>query len=106
MTEKSQATASKIESLIFRIRGQNVIFDKDLAGLYGVTTFNLNKAVTRNIERFPEDFMFRLTRQELNDLKFHFGTSSWGGIRRANPYAFTEQDVIPLPTYHEASRGE
>ena len=85
ITEKSKVPTTQIESLIFRIRGQNVMFDKDLAALYSVTTFNLNKAVTRNIERFPDDFMFRLTRQELNDLKFHFGTSS-----RSRPIAHGE----------------
>ncbi len=58
------------------------MFDKDLAKLYGVTIGNLNKAVSRNLDRFPEDFMFRLTTDELKDLIFHFGTSSWGGTRR------------------------
>jgi len=95
MAEKSLIPVAKIESLILRIRGQNVILDKDLAALYGVTTFNLNKAVTRNIERFPDDFMFRLTRKEFNDLKFHFGISSWGGTRKL-PRAFTEQGVAML----------
>lgn len=95
MAEKSLIRVAKIESLILRLRGQNVILDKDLAALYGVTTFNLNKAVTRNNERFPDDFMFRLTRQELSDLKFHFGISSWGGTRKL-PRAFTEQGVAML----------
>jgi len=95
MTEKSLIPVAKIESLILRIRGQNVILDKDLAVLYGVTTFNLNKAVTRNIERFPDDFMFRLTRKEFNDLKFHFGGSSWGGTRKL-PRGFTEHGVAVL----------
>ena len=59
-----------------------MISDKVLAQLYGVTTGNLNKAVSRNLDRFPEEFMFRLTADELKDLIFHFGTSSWGGTRK------------------------
>ena len=72
----------RIEQRIFVIRGQKVMLDRDLAGLYGILTKNLNKAVTRNMGRFPEDFMFRLTKDELKNLKFHFGTSSWGGSRK------------------------
>ena len=71
------------------------MLDKDLAVLYGVTTGNLNKAVKRNIKRFPEDFMFQLTKQEFDNLLFQFGISSWGGIRTL-PYAFTEQGVAML----------
>jgi len=66
-----------------------------LAALYGVETRDLNKAVTRNIERFPEDFMFNLNKKEFANLKFHFGTSSWGGTRKL-PRAFTEQGVAML----------
>lgn len=66
-----------IEGKIFTVRGKRVMLDRDLAGLYGVTTGNLNKAVSRNIERFPEDFMFRLTKEEFKNLIFHFETSSW-----------------------------
>jgi hypothetical protein len=72
-----------------------VILDKDLAALYGVTTSNLNKAVNRNIERFPEDFMLQLTEEEFRNLIFHSGTSRWGGTRK-NPRAFTEQGVAML----------
>ena len=82
-----------IQNKIYEIRGQRVMFDRDLAELYGVTTGNLNKAVKRNIERFPERFMFQLTEQEF--LIFQNGTSSWGGIRK-RPYAFTEQGVSML----------
>lgn len=71
------------------------MLDKDLALLYGVTTSNLNKAVSRNLERFPEDFMFQLTTKEFRNLIFHFGTSSWGGVRK-RPRAFTEQGVAML----------
>lgn len=80
---------------IFIIRGQKVMIDRDLAELYGVLTGNLNKAVKRNIKRFPDDFMFQLTNEEFDNLKFQFGTSSWGGTRKP-PYAFTEQGVAML----------
>ena len=80
---------------IFVIRGKKVMIDRDLAELYGVLTGNLNKAVKRNIKRFPEDFMFQLTKEELDNLKFQFGISSWGGTRKP-PYAFTEQGVAML----------
>ena len=83
----------KIESLIHEIRGQKVMLDRDLAKLYGVTTGNLNKAVKRNIERFPERYMFKLNSEE--NLKFQNGISSWGGTRSL-PYAFTEQGVAML----------
>lgn len=82
-----------IQNKIYEIRGQRVMLDRDLAELYGVTTGNLNKAVKRNIERFPERFMFQLTRAEF--LKFQNGISSWGGTRTM-PYAFTEQGVSML----------
>lgn len=82
-----------IQNKIYEIRGQRVMLDRDLAGLYQVTTGNLNKAVKRNIERFPERFMFQLTEQEF--LIFQNGTSSWGGTRKL-PYAFTEQGVSML----------
>ena len=81
-----------IEKKILLLRGQKVMLDRDLAELYGVETKNLNKAVTRNIERFPDDFMFQLTEDELSDLKFHFGTSSWGGTRK-RPRAFTQEGI-------------
>jgi len=85
----------RIERLILLIRGHNMLLDKDLSVPYGVTTSNLNKAVTRNLDRFPDDFMFSLTPDEFRDLKFHFGTSSWGGTRKL-PRAFTEQGVAML----------
>ncbi|TKJ41059.1 DNA-binding protein [candidate division LCP-89 bacterium B3_LCP] len=85
----------RIENKILLIRGQKVMLDRDLADLYGVTTGNLNKAVTRNINRFPQDFMFQLNKQEFDNLIFHFGTSNWGGTRKL-PRAFTEQGVAML----------
>lgn len=84
-----------IAKTILLIRGHRVMLDKDLASLYGVTTKNLNKAVTRNLSRFPEDFMFQLTKEEFNNLKFQIGTSSWGGTRKL-PRVFTEQGIAML----------
>ncbi|MBU4339272.1 ORF6N domain-containing protein [Patescibacteria group bacterium] len=84
-----------IESKILLIRGQKVMLDRDLAVLYGVETKVLNQAVRRNIKRFPEDFMFRLAKEEFEILRSQFVTSSWGGQRYA-PYAFTEQGVAML----------
>ena len=88
-----------IQSKIYEIRGQRVMLDRDLAELYQVTTGNLNKAVKRNIRRFPPDFMFQLTKEEFqklkNDLIFQNGISSWGGTRK-QPYAFTEQGLAML----------
>ena len=83
-----------IQQKIFEIRGLKVILDKDLAQMYEVTTSNLNKAVKRNIDRFPEDFMFQLNNDEFN-LIFQNGISSWGGTRKL-PYAFTEHGVAML----------
>ena len=86
---------NKVESLIRVIRGQQVMLDRDLAELYGVETRRLNEQVKRNIERFPEDFMFQLTPNEFDNLKSQIATSSWGGVRKL-PYAFTEQGVAML----------
>jgi ORF6N domain len=77
------------------ITGKKIMLDRDLAGLYDVTTGNLNKAVKRNLKRFPEDFMFQLSEEEFKDLIFQNGISSWGGTRKP-PYAFTEQGVAML----------
>ena len=93
-----------IENKILLLRGKKVMLDKDLAMLYGVTTGNLNKAVIRNLERFPEDFMFQLTREEFTNLKFHFGISSWGGTRKL-PYAFTENGVAMLSSVLNSKRA-
>jgi len=93
-----------IENKIIMIRGHKVILDKDLAGLYGVATRDLNKAVMRNMERFPEDFMFQLTTEESKNLMFHFGTSSWGGTRKL-PRVFTEQGVAILSSVLNSRRA-
>jgi phage regulator Rha-like protein len=94
-TDKLAIPDEIITSKIYLIRDRKVMLDADLAELYGVATGNLNKAVKRNIARFPEDFMFQLTKEEFNNLVFQIGTSSWGG-RRIPPYAFTEQGVAML----------
>jgi len=93
-----------IESKIFIIRGHKVMLDSDLAALYGVTTKNLNKAVARNLESFPEDFMYKLKKRELENLRFQTGTSSWGG-RRYSPYAFTENGVSMLSSVLKSPRA-
>jgi len=80
---------------IYEIRGQRVLLDRDLAELYGVSTGALNRAVKRNVERFPEDFMLQPSREEWVNLKCQIGISSYGGDR-ALPYAFTEQGVAML----------
>ena len=76
-------------SKIFYIRRQKVMLDADLPELYHVETRYLNKAVNRNIKRFPEDFVFQLSNEEYKNLMFQIGTSSWGGTRKA-PFVFTE----------------
>jgi hypothetical protein len=89
---------------IYLIRGHKVMLDNDLAGLYEVETRRLNEQVKRNIERFPEDFMFQLTKRELKNLKSQFAISSWGG-RRKLPYAFTEHGVLMLSSVLRSDRA-
>ena len=84
-----------IQSRIYFVRGRKIMFDSDLAKLYGVLTSQLTRQVRRNIERFPEDFMIELTQEELHNLMCQFGTSSWGGTRKL-PLAFTEQGIAML----------
>ncbi|MBI5208358.1 MAG: ORF6N domain-containing protein [Elusimicrobia bacterium] len=94
-----------IERRILLIRGFRVMLDRNLATLYGVATKALNRAVKRNAERFPDDFMFRLTATEWDDLKCQFGASSWGGDRRALPCAFTEHGVAMLSSVLGSQRA-
>ena len=103
----------RITRAIMLIRGQKVMLDEDLADLYEVETKALNRAVKRNLDRFPEDFMFQLTAKEFADLRFQSGTSSlrsqigtsrWGG-RRYPPYAFTEQGVAMLSSVLHSDRA-
>jgi hypothetical protein len=86
------------------ICGQKVLLDSDLAALCGVTSGNLNKAVKRNAQRFPSDFMFRLSTQQVQNLRFQFGISRWGG-RRALPYVFTEQGIAMLSSVVNSDRA-
>ena len=94
MSNKIQPQIEDISSLIRTIRGQKVILDADLARLYGVPTKALNQAVKRNLKRFPDDFIFYLTREELENLKSQIVTSSSHGGPRKLPYAFTENGAI------------
>ena len=81
-----------IARLIFTVRGEQVMLDRDLATAYQVEVKQMNRQVKRNIERFPDDFMFQLTKDEYDSLKCHFGTSNnRGGDRRALPYAFRQK---------------
>ena len=89
------APADSISNLIYLIRGQKVLLDKDIAVLYGVETKRLNERVKRNKNRFPHDFMFQLTKEEFTILKSQIATTSWGG-RRTLPFAFTEQGIAML----------
>jgi DNA-binding PadR family transcriptional regulator len=93
--EGTAVPAEQISQSIVLLRGQKVLLDSDLATLYGVETRVLVQSVKRNLERFPDDFMFQLTDQEFNNLISQSVMSSWGG-RRKRPYAFTEQGVAML----------
>ena len=93
--KKDAIQLNQIAQSIHLLRGEKVMLDSDLAALYGVTTGNLNKAVQRNRARFPEDFMFRLSAEEMENLRFQSGISRWGG-RRTRSFAFTEQGVAML----------
>jgi hypothetical protein len=95
MTEKMNVTEHLIVSRIHVVRGQRVMLDEDLAEMYGVETKRLNEQVKRNPDRFPDDFMFQLTKEEFDDLMSQNATSSWGG-RRKLPSAFTEHGVLML----------
>ena len=93
-----------IQDKIFSIRGKKVMLDKDLAKLYGVKTERLTRQVRRNIDRFPEDFLLILTRQEVTNLIHHFGRSSWGGTRKP-PFAFTEHGILMLSSVLNSKRA-
>jgi hypothetical protein len=102
--KKQLIPVEQIARTILFLHGEKVLLDSDLALLYGVTTGNLNKAVSRNRNRFPADFMFRLTAKEVQNLIFQFGISSWGG-RRHLPFAFTEQGVAMLSSVLSSERA-
>lgn len=95
----------RIAQRIRHLRGEKVLFDSDLAQLYGVTTGNLNKAVNRNRDRFPSDFMFQLTAEEAKHLIFQIGRSKGRGGRRHRPHAFTEQGVAMLSSVLNSERA-
>lgn len=95
----------RIEKQIYLLRGQRVMLSTDLAELYGVAPKVLVQALKRNIERFPDDFMFQLRIQEVRNLKSQIVTSIWGGARRALPYAFTEQGVAMLSSILRSKRA-
>ena len=105
-TRKAPAQVARIENMIYIVRGQRVMLDSDLAELYGVETRRLNEQVRRNINRFPEDFMFQLVPQEVADLKSQFATSRSGhGGRRRRPRAFTEHGAIMLASVLNSERA-
>ena len=91
----SVVTAKGIQQRIFLLRGQKVMLSTDLAELYNVEARALVQAIKRNRERFPDDFMFQLNKTEFTNLKSQIVTSSWGGLRRAAPYAFTTKNLRP-----------
>lgn len=98
-------TPQSLAKLVFEVRGEKVLLDADLATLYGVETGALNRAVKRNIERFPADFMLQLTPQEWENLKCQIGIASSYGGRRAIPFAFTEQGVAMLSSVLRSQRA-
>lgn len=102
MNEQSSLPDEIISSKIYLIRDQKVMLDSDLANLYAVETKQLKRQVRRNIDRFPEDFMFELTEVEYEILRSQIGTSSWGGMRYL-PMAFTEQGVAMLSSVLNSS---
>ncbi len=103
-SEIALVSQETIESKIFFLRGKKVMLDRDLSILYGVETKYLKRQVKRNIERFPEDFMFQLSKDEFNNLRSQIGASSWGGTRYRS-YAFTEQGVAMLSSVLNSDRA-
>ena len=102
--EKSIIPDEIISNKIYLIRNQKVMIDRDLAELYRVETKRLKESVKRNSERFPEDFMFELTKEEFENLRSQFATSSWGGTRYL-PSVFTEQGVAMLSSVLNSDRA-
>jgi hypothetical protein len=106
--QKTMVLASVINQKIYFLRGTRIMLDSDLAKLYGVTTANLNKAVARNRERFPADFMFRMSAADQSRLIFQIGISKSRGGRGGNrfrPYVFTEQGVAMLSSVLRSQRA-
>jgi len=110
MTEESKKqievfSSGTIASKIRLIRGRKVMLDNDLAGLYGVETKQLKRAVKRNIERFPDDFMFEITAEEYDSLRCQIGTLKRGEHSKYSPYAFTEQGIAMLSSVLRSKRA-
>ncbi|MFD1628955.1 ORF6N domain-containing protein [Pseudopedobacter beijingensis] len=104
--QEVSVTDETVMSQIYMIRGQKVMLDRDLAKLYGVETFRLNEQVKRNISRFPEDFMFQLTKEEWESLTSQIAISKTGrGGRRTIPYVFTEYGVLMLSSVLNSERA-
>lgn len=101
----SLVPSERIESKILFLRGRKVMLDRDLSDLYGVTTGNLNKAVKRNIDRFPNDFMFQLDQSEMEALRFQFGSLKRGTHPKYLSYVFTEQGVVMLSSVLNSQRA-
>lgn len=93
-----------IQKKIYELRGRKVMLDFDLAEIYEVETKMLKRTVRRNLKRFPKDFMFELTKKEWENLRYQFGTSSWGGLRYM-PFAFTEHGVTMLANILNSDRA-
>src|SRR5262249_23166374 len=104
-TPAEVVSSDRIERKIFMLCGHKVMLSPDLAALYEVEPRALVQAVKRNAERFPSDFMFQLNKREFGHLKSQIVTSSWGGARRARPYAFTEQGVAMLSSVLRSKRA-
>jgi predicted aldo/keto reductase-like oxidoreductase len=102
---KSLIPTELIQQAILLIRGEKVMLDTDLAALYGVETKQFNRAVRRHLKRFPQDFMFQLTKAEFEGLRCQFGTSNSHGGRRYPPYVFTEQGVAMLSSVLNSPRA-
>lgn len=101
---KALVSLELIQNKIIVLRGERIMLDRDLAELYGVETGQLKRAVRRNRKRFPPDFLFELKKAEFDNLRCHFGISSWGGIRYT-PMAFTEQGVAMLSSVLNSKRA-
>jgi hypothetical protein len=104
-TKTSLIQPAQIERVILLLRGQRVMLDRDLAALYGVETGNLNKAVQRNLERFPADFMFQLTAEEAEALSFQFGSLKRGQHFKYLPRVFTQEGVAMLSSVLRSRRA-
>ncbi len=104
MSDNLKISETIITDKIYIIRNQKVMLDRDLASLYGVETRVLNQAVKRNIARFPDDFMFEVSKEELDNLISQIVTSSWGGTRKL-PFAFTEHGVMMLSSVLKSDKA-